>query len=143
MTNSLSSALCAFAGLLCLAPLVGCAKNDRPPLGGVHGTVTLDGQPLAGAIVTFEPVGPGRGSIAMTDAQGRYELIYIRNDKGAKVGAHRVQITTSNANAGKPELLPPRYNAQTTLSADVKAGDNEINFALASNGLFNRPTGTD
>ncbi len=68
----------------------------------------------------------------MTDAQGRYELIYIRNDKGAKVGAHRVQITTSNANAGKPELLPPRYNAQTTLSADVKAGDNEMNFALTS-----------
>ena len=112
----MSSTLGAFAGLLCLVPLVGCAKSDRPPLGGVHGTVTLDGQPLAGAIVTFEPVEPGRGSMAMTDAQGKYELIYIRDDKGAKPGAHRVQITTSNANAGKPELLPPRYNAQTTLA---------------------------
>ncbi len=130
--SSWSSALCTFAGLLCLVPLVGCAKSDRPPLGGVHGTVTLDGQPLAGAIVTFEPLEAGRGSIAMTDAQGRYELIYIRNDKGAKVGAHRVQITTSNANAGKPELVPPKYNVQTTLSADVKPGDNEINFALTS-----------
>ena len=103
--------LSAFAALLCVVSLVGCAKDDRPPLGGVHGTVTLDGQPLAGAIVTFEPVEPGRASMARPTLTADMNSIYIRDDKGAKVGAHRVQITTGNANAGKPELLPPRYHS--------------------------------
>ena len=49
-----------------------------------------------------------------------------------------MQITTSNANAGKPELLPPRYNVQTTLQADVKAGENEINFALRNRRMKRR-----
>ena len=30
------------------------------------------------------------------------------------------------------ELLPPRYNARTTLQEDVKAGKNEIDFVLTS-----------
>ena len=96
----------AFAAVLCLVLPVGCAKGDRPPLGGVHGTVTLDGKPLAGAIVTFEPVEPGRISMGMTDDNGKYELIYIRDEKGAKAGAHRVQITTGNANGGQTRTCP-------------------------------------
>jgi len=117
---------------LTLLVLSGCGQSDRPPLGTVHGTVTLDGKPLAGASLVFEPVERGRASTAVTDADGRYELIYIRQDKGAKVGAHRVRITAANPDSAKAELLPLRYNAQSVLKAEVKPGDNCIDFPLTS-----------
>jgi hypothetical protein len=117
--------------LFCLLLLSGCG-GDKPALGVVCGTVTLDGRPLAGACVIFEPMTSSRASMGWTDAQGKYELVYIRDEKGAKVGANRVRITAAKSKANLPELLPPRYNAQTTLQEDVKAGKNEIDFPLTS-----------
>ncbi len=32
----------------------GCSSGDRPPLGLVSGSVTIDGKPLVGAIITFQ-----------------------------------------------------------------------------------------
>jgi hypothetical protein len=101
-------------------------------LGTVHGTVTLDGKPLVGASLVFEPEEPGRASTATTDDDGNYELIYIRLDKGAKVGAHVVRISAPKPGAGRGELLPPRYNARSVLKTDVRRGDNAIDFPLAS-----------
>lgn len=114
------------AGLL---TSTGCGRGDRPDLGRVHGVVTLDGQPLAAAYVQFDP-GTVRGSTGVTDAEGRYELVYIRDTKGAAVGEHTVRITTGTET--DPEILPPRYHAQTTLKETVTPGQNEINFALTS-----------
>jgi hypothetical protein len=118
----------------CLPLLVlsGCGHSDRPPLGMVHGTVTLDGGPLAGASLVFDPVQPGRASTATTDHDGKYELIYIRRDKGAKVGAHLVRISAANPGSGKSGPLPPRYNTQSDLKVEVKPGDNTIDFPLTS-----------
>lgn len=107
----------------------GCGRGDRPDLGRVHGVVTLDGQPLAEAYVQFDP-GAVRGSTGVTDADGRYELVYIRDIKGAAVGEHTVRITTGTET--DPEILPPRYHAQTTLRETVTSGRNEIDFALTS-----------
>jgi hypothetical protein len=119
--------LLLIAAVIC-APLAwGCGHGDRPALGMVHGTVTLDGRPLVGATVLFQPVEPGRTSIAVTGDDGRYELVYLRKDKGAKVGAHVVQITSRN-----PAILPPRYNTQSILKAEVKRGTNTIDFPLTS-----------
>ena len=117
---------------LLFAVLAGCGQGDRPPLGMVHGTVTLDGKPLAGARLTFEPVEPGRASTGITDDDGKYELIYIRDDRGAKVGGHLVRISAPNPNSDGAELLPPRYNTQSTLKKEVKRGDNSIDFPLTS-----------
>ena len=119
----------AVLGVLLLA---GCSRGDRPSLGLVSGTVTLDGKPLAGARVIFEPVEGGRASTASTDNEGRYELIYIRTDKGAKVGPHNVRIFAGNSEQGRAEVVPARYNLQTTLRVEVKPGENERNFELTS-----------
>lgn len=113
--------------------LCGCGGSDRPPLGTVHGKVTLDRQPLPGAGVGFKLRTGGREAYAATDADGNYELTYIRNDRGAPVGAHDVRISTANENTSKVEKVPAKYNSQTTLTAEVKPGDNEINFDLTTN----------
>jgi hypothetical protein len=84
-------------GLVCLA---GCGPSEDFKLAPVSGTVTLDGQPLVGAGVTFQPEGggagnPGPGSAAITDASGKYELqtAEAKRRAGAVVGKHTVRIT--------------------------------------------------
>lgn len=113
----------------CVVFAGGCGHGDRPTLGMVSGMVTLNGRPLSGARLIFEPLEGGRASVGKTDEDGKYELIYIRKDKGAKVGKHKVQIVSDTDGS---ENIPARYNTQTTLEADVKSGVNDCNFTLTS-----------
>ena len=129
----------------------GCGgRGDQPDLGQVAGTITLDGKPLSGIAVVFQP-DSGRPSRGMTDAEGKYELTYIRQTKGTKVGSNRVEIApsedgeaegleigddesksdTKRSKSGKP-TIPSRYNARSELKADVKAGKNTFDFKLES-----------
>lgn len=121
----------ATLGIVLTGLLTGC-QSDRPPLGRVGGAVTLDGAPLAGALVVFTPDGPGRSAIATTDAAGRYELSFLRDIAGANVGTHTVRITTATEDRGGKEILPERYHVKTELTATVDQGTNKLDFALES-----------
>ncbi|MFM7135619.1 MAG: carboxypeptidase-like regulatory domain-containing protein [Planctomycetota bacterium] len=115
----------------CLAA-AGCSRSDRPPLGRVGGSVTLDGSPLAGALVVFIPDGPGRSALATTDVAGRYELTYLRDIAGANYGSHTVRITTATEERGGKEILPDRYHVKSELKATVQPGSNTLDFPLQS-----------
>lgn len=136
--------------LLCLVMLlavtVGCG-GERFPVAPVSGSITLDGQPLAGARIGFEPrkIGDnpnaGPGSYATTDAQGRYELTTLTGQSGAVVTTHDIWIRTAVAAADRsgevieaaPEKVPARYNDESTLTFEVtSAGSTAANFALTS-----------
>lgn len=111
--------------------MCGCGgSGDRPELIPVEGLVTLDEQPLAGATVVFRPES-GKASRGVTDAEGRYELIYLRDIKGAKPGKHAVRITTASEES-PDERLPERYNRKTELTAQVDADTGSVDFALKS-----------
>nr|MCH9791837.1 carboxypeptidase-like regulatory domain-containing protein [Planctomycetota bacterium] len=94
MDNKINNFLLITSVILCLT-LSGCsgAENDQPDLGLVNGVVTLDGQPLSGASISFLP-DSGRTASARTDANGYYELTYIRDTLGCKLGQNKVVITT-------------------------------------------------
>lgn len=86
----------------------GCGSNY--PLAPISGRVTVDGEPIAGLRVAFEPIGgsgrpdPGPDSIAVTDAEGRYSLNTTESGhRGAVVGACRVRIWALPAN--EPDQL--------------------------------------
>jgi len=111
--------------------LLPACRQRGPELGAVQGTVSLDGRPLAGAIVIFEPKAGGHASRAVTDASGWYQLVYLRDTNGALVGSHIVKIFTASEDNPK-ERIPARYNKQSTLTADVASGANEYNFSLSS-----------
>ncbi len=134
--------------------LSGCGGlGDRPELGQVSGTVTLDGQPLAGVVVVFSP-DQGRPSRGKTNQDGQFELSYLHKTPGAKVGRHRVEIAPNEEgeeedaeetlNGGeettdaqtprknRPVKIPARYNTKTELEADVQPGLNQYNFRLES-----------
>ncbi len=89
-------------GLLVFTALAGCSRGDRPDLGIVSGIVTLEGEPLANVEVAFIP-NNGRPSYGKTDAAGNYDLNYIRNIQGAKIGVHNVLIRSGKVDKDKME----------------------------------------
>jgi hypothetical protein len=125
-------------GVYYLSSQVIVGRGDLPPLGRVAGKVTLDGQPLAGATIRFVPLDQqGKGdrkgaSVAMglTDDNGQYSLIYVKDIPGAAVGNNRVEIEAKDRNGA--ERIQPENNARSTLFRDVASGKNEFNFDLQS-----------
>ena len=138
------AALVACFGSLAMS---GCSGGSSD-VAQVTGKVTVDGEPINYALVTFMPT-QGRASGGFTDTDGVYTLDYIVGEKGALIGQHRVYIKTRVAKEpsygedsgeekdpvrkkGRKELLPKKYcdrNA-TELTATVEKGSNTIDFDL-------------
>ena len=130
--------------MLLLVVLQGCGGGVR--FAPVTGKVTLDGKPVVKAVVTFNPLPQPGSDIAgdsasgTTDENGQYTLkSYVKGDwkDGAQVGKHKVTITQKDVRGEGDrqiirEKIPKKYNIETTLSADVKAGGPPINFELTS-----------
>ncbi len=128
----------ASVSLLGAAMMIGCGKSEVP-LAHVEGTILLDGQPLANAIVEFQPEGPVgkvRPSIGETGPDGKYKLRFSRDRWGAVVGNHKVLITTfSPSGDGKfKERVPATYNSATTLRRTVERQSNWLDFDLQTQG---------
>jgi hypothetical protein len=113
----------------------GC--SGKPPKAQVHGTVKLDGKPLADGSIEFFPVGAAGQSAGAAIKDGAYQV-------EASVGEMRVSINGTEV-VGKqkaydtPEspmidivrnAIPAKYNAKSELKATLVAGPNEANFDL-------------
>ncbi len=115
----------------------GCRKGN-PNFAHVSGQVRLDGQPLSGALVEFEPEG-GSPSYGLTDPYGRFTLRFNHEQAGALIGKHTVRITTRRSTTDDngrpvvlPEKIPPQYNSRSTLKVEVRPGSNRFDFDLKS-----------
>ena len=130
--------------LFCGFVLLGCTGGDKD-LGLVEGLVSIDGQPADKATIRFYPSNGSRGSFGVTDGEGRYELVYTVGKDGAKIGQHKVTISTKltpdysmetrkQIAPGRKESLPKKYydRRQTELTANVASGSNEIDFDLST-----------
>jgi len=121
----------------------------QPPHPGVSGTVTLDGQPLANATMSFLPDDDQlEPAFARTDQKGNYALQQTEAVAGAMPGRYTVRITTYEPAvteidpqvAGIPERVPTKYNIKTELAADVEQVENNvIDFPLDSKGQIVQP----
>jgi len=143
------------AVLLATSASVGCGRRG-PKLGNVTGRVTLDGQPVAKAIVTFAPLESGVASSGITNEDGTYTLTCPLG-RGAVVGKHRVYVRTQAPGAASAaqtvdeddplyghemyaslrapvfvDPIPARYNDKSELVREVKAGKNVIDLELTS-----------
>lgn len=121
----------------------GGGPGDMPEVGAVTGIVTIDGKPTGNLTVAFQPEG-GRPASGVTDAEGRYELVYSADVKGTKVGPNLVTISSNigsdeNYESGdqqteKEDPIPAKYNSMATenseMTVDVKPGANEINWDI-------------
>lgn len=139
---------CCLVSSVCLALIGGCHKSPFA-LVPVSGTVTMNGQPLANGVVSFQPVATigdnaGPGSSGRCDAAGRFTLATqtVENKPGAVVGEHRVLISmTGPSREIAPdndedvvvvkEQVPIRYNLRSELSFTVPSdGTDQANFEL-------------
>jgi len=136
MSLRLTECLAGFLFLMALSA-TGCGVGG-PPLGTVTGMVTLDGKPLAGVSVQFDP-GHIRPASGVTDNEGRYSLSFLPGTEGAPLGKNTVRIypqTTDSAGDDLPDSqivpIPARYNEKSELWVEVTAGVNSFDFDLES-----------
>lgn len=142
----------SLVGIVLALPAAGCGKA-KPATAPVSGRVLLDGKPVAGAAVMFEPVDGGVPARGSTGSDGGFRLSTFERDDGGLVGRHRVSISKFvtegvaanelglEAAPGAPGLqpkaaLPTRYAdpKSSGLEATVEAGGTTVEFTLESKG---------
>jgi hypothetical protein len=129
---------------------LGCGSGRK--FAPVSGKVTMNGQPLAGATVSFQPIAPegsvdvAPGSAGKTNDKGEYTLKAADGkSNGAWVGKHRVRISALQEQTGTGDERPPRggwpqqdkvprkYNDESKETYDVPAGGTDkADFALTA-----------
>lgn len=126
---------------------MGCGGCGDRGLVDVRGDVTLDGEPLAGGLIVFEPV-DGSGATAGGQIQdGKYELT---GEAAVGPGKTIVRITGVFKTGRQIEVGPPappgtmadevqridipaKYNQSSTLRCEVVSGTtNQHDFELRS-----------
>jgi hypothetical protein len=132
---------CLFLG--CILPFSGCSGSGHVPVSGV---VTLNGKPLAGALVSFQlivetpdPLNATPRATGRTNERGAYSLKSPPGSNGALPGKHKVMIALTEpdkgAGPGEPvksfTQLPDRYNADSELTCEVPPrGKKDADFKL-------------
>jgi hypothetical protein len=114
----------------------GCGPR-RPTTVPVRGTVMLNGRPLEGATILFQPEAgtPGR---AVTSSDGSFTLTTFEEGDGALVGRHRVAVkkftmsglsevggVTGPVAAGEVKeqwVTPRKYATPATSGLEVEVG---------------------
>jgi hypothetical protein len=126
-----------FLVALAAALVSGCGPGD--PRLAVSGTVKFKGQPLDQGRIEFHPPG-NQGTMSGAVIQnGRYE---IPRDKGLNPATYEVRIWSydekgaqagsmpGEAGLGFKERISRKYNAASTLKADVKRGNTTFDFSV-------------
>ncbi len=134
--------------MLTVALVVGCSRNledkwskSRPPVFKTTGTVTWNGAPAAGAVVTLHSDSHNLAASGKTDDMGKFALTTWRQGDGAVAGSHKVTISTwivtGYDGEGTPietPVMPAKYENPDTskLTAEVKdRGLNVLSFDVA------------
>jgi hypothetical protein len=127
--------------VLGLLTLFGCSNSGRH---GVEGTVTLDGQPLPKALITFRPKpGTASPSAGANVVDGKFS---IASKGGLLPGKFRVEITAmrpTNKQRTDPfsgkmvtldeQYIPAKYNTASELEAVIGPdAAKPLDFQLAS-----------
>jgi hypothetical protein len=113
---------------LAISTMLGCGSDGG--LATVEGHVTKNGAPMDNHWVRFTPVGGGRSGNGRTDKDGRYELAYTYDKKGARVGANLVEVGTGGEidSRGSEISAPVKV---FSVEKVVEDGDNVIDLEIA------------
>jgi hypothetical protein len=86
--------------------ILGCGSKG-PTMVQVNGTVSLDGQPVEGATVSFmpksgsTPAGNSTPASGSTDSAGKFTLSTLNPGDGAIVGSYSVTVSKSKITGGQ------------------------------------------
>lgn len=118
--------------LFWLAGFVGCGSETEVDTVPVTGKVTLDGEPVEGAVVTFVPDIPkGRTAAGRTDRRGVYTLMTIEPGDGALPGGYRIMVhKTSDSTA--PTTYANQEEAMAAQTERMEASSGVSNMSRRS-----------
>jgi hypothetical protein len=130
-----------------LGALSGC-NTGTMPVGKVTGTITADGKPVDGGVITFAPMGSGKGdpgkpASGEVDSGGEFVLTTYADNDGAVVGKHRVIYSPPNPPAGETPAgghveaaAQSKYAGLVAKPAEVEVqrGENSFEFQLVKPG---------
>ena len=133
MTGHAFSVLLVCTALSCL--FTGCQRG--PAVGTVKGTVTIDGQPVEGGVVRFVPadgnsqpadciITGGAYTVTMPVGEKKVEVFWAKSRSDAPVD------TAGQGNEQIVQMVPAKYNTQSTLTHVVAEGEAQQDFALSS-----------
>ncbi len=122
---------------------VGCGggAKDAPSTINVTGIVTYDSQPLADAVVIFDPKSDGKVATGLTNSSGEFSLKTAGTD-GVVAGDYNVSVTSSAEvpmpgteeakNYNPNSVLPAKYGDPNTsgLTATVSNDKTTFEFTL-------------
>lgn len=118
--------------LLCIAVAIaasGCG-GDKFKTAEVTGTVTVEGEPVAGVMLEFEPERVAGAILpaayGSTDAEGRYRLERV-GGSGGVVGKNTVRIS---APEGSQVQVHPFYAEEGAFLREIVEGPNVFDFDL-------------
>ncbi|MFW6169437.1 MAG: hypothetical protein ACODAD_03025 [Planctomycetota bacterium] len=123
--------------MVALTPLfAGCGADDN--MAYVKGTVTVDGEPIEGVEISFEPQSEGGSpSLGITDSSGHYEAMFTANQKGVQIGKHTVRIAAIHYDDQEKETvladIPPEYAEESTITFEVEPGNNTFDLDVETN----------
>lgn len=119
-----------FIVFFCLT-VIGCGGGDSgPKTYPVTGTVNIDGAPLSDGNITFDVNGSGHPTMgAVVDGKFDFE---------AAAGNYTVRVNAIEQTGEKDQygevvtisIVDPAFNDTSTLSAEVKEGDNSFSFEV-------------
>ena len=122
--------------------LLGCGGGDERPDAAFHGTVTLDGKPLAAGSIQFSSKKTGEGASVNLNSDGTYSMempnANIGDTYSVLIGPEQNLELDPLTDPPPPVVkspIPKKYFDHTKSDLKVKlkeAGKNEFNFDLKS-----------
>jgi hypothetical protein len=132
--TALNSKVAARIALLLMFGLLLAGCDHGPPMGTVKGTVTLDGQPVDGGVITFVPSDGNSQPEAVPITAGAYSVTMPVGDKRVEIywapSGGQVGDTATQGREQIVQRVPAKYNAQSTLTHTVAKGEARKDFPL-------------
>lgn len=128
--------------LLLVGSILGCGLRGA---GGcaVGGRITVNGDPLPEGLIMFVPQTPSpeHRTVSALISNGEF---FVSADKSLAPGSYRVVVTAEKKTGRKKpageglsgvvdeyqQYIPERYNARTTLSAEISGDTEDLVFTL-------------
>ncbi len=130
----------ALIAIVLFGAIVGCGGGyEGPKRAGVKGKVTFAGEPVSQGTLNLVPVGHHGSKVSVPITNGAYDITEAR---GPNAGKYRVQLyyfkasapagamADADAESATQQVIPPKYNTESTLEVEIVDGENKHDFEL-------------
>lgn len=130
-----------FLVALLVVSVIGCGgPGQRRSTIGVRGKVTLDGKPIDGGTISFDPKDGKGGSVSAQIAGGNYEtrvepgLKIVRISYPKIIRTEKVYPTSDDSPVVDvtEEAVPAKYNSASRLEKDLTEVSGSVDFDITT-----------